>query len=83
MCLSNGKKKKENNRKNGNKYLSWAYVEAANFIKRYCPDAQKFYQRKMAKTCRIVATKALANKVARASYFIMRDQVEFDNDKLF
>ncbi len=82
-CLSNGKKKKENNRKNGNKYLSWAYVEAANFITRFYPDAQKFYQRKMAKTCRIVATKALANKVARASYFIMRDQVEFDGDKLF
>jgi transposase len=82
-CLSNGKKKKENNRKNGNKYLSWAYVEAANFITRFYPDAQKFYQRKMAKTCRIVATKALANKVARASFFIMRDQVEFDGDKLF
>lgn len=40
--LSNDKKKREGNRKNGNKYLSWAYVEAANFAKRYCPEAQKF-----------------------------------------
>jgi transposase len=29
--FSNGKKKGENNRKNGNKYLAWAFVEAANF----------------------------------------------------
>ena len=27
---SNGKKKGENNKKNGNRYLAWAYVEAAN-----------------------------------------------------
>jgi len=29
--LSNSKKKGENNRKNGNKYLAWAFIEAANF----------------------------------------------------
>ena len=33
--LSNGKKKGENNRKNGNKYLAWAFIEAANFAIRY------------------------------------------------
>jgi transposase len=81
--LSNGKKKDKNNQKNGNKYLSWAYVEASNFIRRHCPKAKRFYQRKMAKTNGIVATKALSNKVARASYYVMRDQVPFDEDKLF
>ena len=81
--LSNGKKKDENNRKNGNKYLSWAYVEAANFARRYCPKAQRFYQRKKAKTNGIVAIKALSNKLARASYYIMRDQVPYDANKLF
>ena len=80
---SNGKKKGENNRKNGNRYLAWAYVEAANFARRYCPKAQRFYQRKMAKTNSIVATKALSNKIARASYYIMRDRVPYDADKLF
>ncbi len=35
------------------------------------------------KTNGAVATKALANKLARASYFIMRDQVPFDEDMLF
>ena len=28
--MSNGKKKGEGNKKNGNKYLAWVYVEAAN-----------------------------------------------------
>jgi len=81
--LSDGKKKGENNRKNGNKYLAWAYVEAAHFAKRYIPKAQRFYQRKMAKANGAVATKALANKLARASYFIMRDQVPFNEQMLF
>ena len=81
--LSNGKKKGENNKKNGNKYLAWAYVEAAHFAIRYIPKAQRFYQQKMAKTNGAVATKALANKLARASYFVMRDQVPFDEDMLF
>ena len=81
--LSNGKRKDENNRKNGNRYLSWAYGEAATFAKRFCPHAQRFYQRKMAKTKGIVALKALANKLARASYYIMRDQVPYDPEKLF
>mgnify|MGYP001077083530 FL=1 len=80
---SNGKKKGENNKKNGNRYLAWAYVEAANHAIRYCPKAQKFFQRKMAKSERVLATKALANKLTKATYYIMRDQVAFDEDKLF
>ena len=81
--LSNSKKKGEGNRKNGNKYLSWAYVEAANFFRRYCPKADAFYQHKKAKKNGIVAIKALSNKLARASYYIMRDQVPYDPKRLF
>ena len=80
---SNGKKKGKNNQKNGNRYLGWAYVEAANHAIRCCPKAQKFFQRKMAKSNRVLATKALANKLSKATYYIMRDQVAFDQDKLF
>jgi transposase len=80
---SNKKKKGEGNRKNGNKYLSWAYVEAAHFAIRFCPEANRFYQKKMAKSNGAIATKALANKLARASYYRMRDQVPFDKNKLF
>ena len=39
--LSNGKKKAEGNRKCGNKNLAWAFVEAANFAVRNCPQAQR------------------------------------------
>lgn len=80
---SNGKKKGENNKKNGNKHLSWAYVEAANFSIRYSSEAQRFYQKKKAKRNGIVAIKAVSNKIARASYYIMRDQVPYDVEKLF
>ncbi len=39
--ISNEKKKGQNNRKNGNKYLSWAFLEAANFAKRHYPSARE------------------------------------------
>jgi transposase len=81
--LSNGKGKGTGNRKNGNKYLSWAFVEAANFSRRYSEEAKRYYQRKAAKTHPIVATKSLAGKLAKACYFILRDNVEFDAEKLF
>jgi transposase len=81
--ISNGKKKGQGNTKNGNRYLSWAFVEAANFAIRFHEPAKRFYQRKMAKTKRVVAIKALAHKLARASYYVMRDQVPFDPHKLY
>ncbi len=81
--LSNGKKKGENNRKNGNKYLAWAFIEAANFAIRYNDKIKAFYQKKKAKTNGVIATKAVANKLARACYHIMKDQVPFDVNKAF
>ena len=81
--LSNKKKKGEGNRKNGNKYLAWAYVEAANFANRHYPEVQRFYNRNKAKRNGVVAIKALSNKLARASYYVMRDRVSYDSKKLF
>jgi transposase len=81
--LSNQKKKGENNRKNGNRYLCWAYVEAANFIRRFCPEAKRWHQRKLSRSKQVVATKALAGKLSKACYFIMKDQVDFDVKKIF
>jgi len=80
---SNEKQKGENNRKNGNRYLNWAYVEAANFIRRYCPEAKRWYQRKLTRSKQVVATKALASKICKACYFIIKDQVDFDVKKIF
>jgi transposase len=81
--MSNGKKKGENNTRNGNRYLAWAFVEAANFATRFYPEAKRFAQRKSARGNRTLAIKALGHKLARASYYVMRDQVEFDPKRLF
>jgi hypothetical protein len=37
----------------------------------------------MAKTNRIVAIKTLSHKLTRASYYVMRDQVDDDPGRLF
>ena len=81
--LSNGKKKGENNRKNGNRFLAWAFVEAAHFAIRYESAIKKFYQRKSSKTKQVVAIKAIANKLSKACYYIMRDGVSYDVTKGF
>lgn len=80
---SNRKKKGEGNVKNGNKYLAWAFVEAANFARRTCPEAKRFYERKKARTNTIVATKALAHKLARACYHILKEGRPFDVTRCF
>ena len=80
---SNGKKKGCGNSKNGNKYLAWAYSEASDFARRDYPEPRAYYQRKMQKTNAAVAHSALSHKLARAAYYVMRDQVPFRPEKLF
>jgi len=80
---SNGKKKGRGNSKNGNKYLAWAFSEAAEMFRRYDQNARSFYNRKSARTNFMVAHSALAHKLCRATYFIIRDEVDYDPDKLF
>jgi len=81
--VSNGKKKGEGNVKNGNRYLAWAFIEAANFARRYCPEAKRFYERKKAQTNNIVATKALAHKLARACYHMLKERKPFEVKRCF
>ena len=44
---------------------------------------KRYYQRKMAKTNKIVAIKTVAHKLARACFYVLRDQTEFDARKAF
>ena len=81
--LSNGKKKGEGNTKNGNRYLAWAFVEAANFAVRSCEAARRFYQRKKAARNSTVAIKAVAHKLARACYHMLKTQQPFCVDRCF
>ena len=62
--------------------LMWS-IEAANFARRYCPQAQRFYERKKAATNGILATKALAHKLARACYHMLKEGKPFDVQRCF
>ena len=75
--LTNGKIKGKGNTKNGNRHLAWAFLEAAHFAIRYHSPVRRYYERKMAQTHRVVAIKTVAHKLARASYYVMRDRVPF------
>ena len=80
--LSDGKSKGTGNRKNGNRYLNWAFIEAAHLSRRFNQRFRNYYNRKVAQTNTSVATKALGNKLARICYYIMRDKVPFREELL-
>jgi transposase len=83
LRTSNGKKKGENNRKCGNTYLAWAFVEAAHFACRYDDQCRRFYDRKKQQTNPIIATKALACKLAKAAWHVMAGDAPYDSERVF
>jgi len=83
QCTSNNKKKGENNSKCGNKYLGWAFVEAAHFARRYELPCRRWFDRKAAKTNSIVATKALTCKLAKAAWYVMSQGTDYDWQRMF
>ena len=82
-CTSNGKLKGENNRKCGNKYLAWAFVEAANFASRSDEPCRKWYERKAARTSKVIATKALACKLAKAAWYLAAEETNYEPGRVF
>ena len=81
--ISNGKRKGQGNKKNGNKYLAWAFMEAAHYAAIWSPPIKRYYQRKQAKSHVLVAKKAVANKLARACYHMLSRQEAFDVQRAF
>lgn len=79
---SNQKDKGQNNRKCGNKYLGWAFVEAANFARRYDEPCRRWFDRKAAKANRVIATKALACKLAKAAWHVMARNSNYDRKRM-
>jgi transposase len=79
---SNQKGKGQNNRKCGNKYLAWAFVEAANFARRYDESCRRWYDRKAARTNKVIATKALACKLAKAAWHVMAQNSNYDRKRM-
>jgi transposase len=80
---SNEKTKGKGNKKNGNKYLAWAFSEAAEMARRADAKCRSWYERKKQKTHFMVAHQALAGKLARAAYCVMKQQIPFSAEKLF
>ena len=80
---SNGKVTGYGNSRNGNKYLAWAYLEAAHHARRWHEAIRSYYERKISRTNKIVAIKTVSHKLARASYYVMRDGVDYDQARLF
>ena len=83
--ISNGRKKGENNRRCGNQYLSWAWTEVAHFALRYSPEIKAWYQRKL-KRCggqTVLALKAVAAKLAKAAYYMLKNKEAFKMEQVF
>jgi len=80
---SNDKVKGKGNDHNGNKYLAWAFSEAAEHARRHYPACRSFYNRKLQQKNGAVAHCALARKLARAAYYVLKDQVVYQERKLF
>ena len=77
--LSNGKSKGQGNAKNGNAYLSWALTELATLMARYNKSIQHYLERKVKKTgLRVIGIRALAAKLARCVYQVLRKKEAFD-----
>lgn len=81
--MSNDRVKGSGNVKNRNKYLRWAYAEAAiASLKRH--RIRNYHQRLVRKKGPIKAKGILASKLARVSFMLMRDpEMIFDETKLF
>lgn len=81
--LSNGKIKGRGNRKNGNRYLALAFMEAAHYATIWDSTIKRYYQRKLTKVHKIVAKKTIANKLARAVYHMLKNNQPFDVTRAF
>ena len=83
--LSNGKSKGLGNAKNGSAYLSWAMTELATLMVRFNPEVGAEFQRLLARSggLRVKAIRALAAKVSRAVFHMLRNGEVFDVKRCF
>ena len=58
-------------------------MEAANFARRYDPQCRRWFERKAAKTSNVIATKALACKLAKAAWHMMSHHTDYDGGRMF
>jgi transposase len=80
---SAGKRYGTSGNKIGNVHLKWAFSEAAALFLRQNARAQKYLAKLTKKHSKAKAMTLLAQKIARAVYFMLRRDQVFDMDKFF
>ena len=80
---SAGKRYGTSGAKSGKAHLTWAFSEAAVLFLRDHPAAQKYLARLEKKHDKGKALTILAQKLARAVYYMLKRQVAFDRETFF
>ncbi len=70
--ISNGKTKGKGNKENGNRYLVMAFVKAAHYVAIWNDTIRRYYRRKCRRVPIMVAKKAVAYKLTRACYHMLK-----------
>ena len=78
---SAGKKSGGGNSKIGNNHLKWAFSEAAVLFLRGNEPAKEIHQRRVSKHGKAKALSILAQKLARALYFMLQRKEAFNQQK--
>ncbi len=65
----------------GNGYLKWAFSEAAVLYLRNNDKAKRYLEKLQKRMNKAKALSALAHKIGRCVYFMLRDKKVFDEDK--
>mgnify|MGYP001156896811 CR=1 FL=1 len=65
----------------GNAHLKWAFSEAAVLYLRGNPSAQKYLQRLQKRMSKAKALSALAHKIGRAVFFMLKNKTVFDEQR--
>ena len=81
--ISNGKTKGRGNRKNGNRYLALAFMEAAHYATIWDKTIKRYYQCKLNKVHLMVAKKTIVNKLARSTYQMLKNNEPFEVKRAF
>jgi len=87
LAQSDQTTRKGRGKKQGNRYLKWAFTQAANIAVRYYPPCRKFRDKHANKrsgsAATMVANCILAHKLATATYHILKEDTPFEMNKLF
>ena len=80
-AAGSGKAKGNSGNKIGNAYLKWAFSEAAVLYLRGNDKAQRFVARLERRLGKAKALSALAHKLGRCVYFMLKNKTAFDETR--